>query len=115
MPAEGRASVVTAPCIPVPSPQDIQKKLFPNGPIQPVSLPAAWRAPVLLTPFGGQADSPTKPGDQLVIGNLTYDATDPSTRLMRFGLYLLEGRLYYDFLFETSGAQTRWWWLVSDP
>jgi hypothetical protein len=106
---------MTAPSIPVPSPQEIHKRLFPYGALRPALLPEAWNAQALFTPFGGQASSPIKPGDQLVVGNVTYDATNPNRRLMRVGLYLLESLLYYDLLFETSNGQTRLWWLVSDP
>jgi hypothetical protein len=105
----------TTPCIPVPSPQDIERKLFPNGHIAPRTLPAIWSAPVLLTPFGGAVVSAFPGGDQLVIGNVTYDASDPNTRLMRVGLYRFESLHYYDLFFTTKNGQTRWWWLVSDP
>src|SRR5436305_15182270 len=104
-----------APCIQVPSPQQIRDKLFPEGVITSIPLPSAWTAQLLLTPFGGLSNSPIAPGDQLVIGNLTYDATNPAERLMRISLYLLESLQYYDFLFRTSGEQTEWWWLTSDP
>jgi hypothetical protein len=78
-------------------------------------LPAIWNAPVLLTPFGGAVVSAFPDGDQLVIGNVTYDASDPNLRLMRVGLYRFESLHYYDFFFATANGQTRWWWLVSDP
>ena len=107
--------MVVTPCIPVPSPDDIQRKLFPRGHIQPVTLPAVWSASVLLTPFGGLANSALQPSDQLVVAHVTYDATNSASRLMRVGLYLLESLLFYDLLFETSNGRTQWWWLVSDP
>jgi hypothetical protein len=107
--------MANAPCIPVPSPQEIHDKLFPEGVIAPPSLPAAWTAQVLLTPFGGQKESRITPSDQLVIGNLTYDARDPHERFMRIRLYLFESLYYYDFLFRTANGQTQWWWLISDP
>jgi hypothetical protein len=106
---------VTTPCIPVPSPQEVQQKLFPHGKIQPITFPAVWNAPVLLTPFGGAVVSAFPRGDQLVIGNVTYDASDPKIRLMRVGLYRFESLHYYDLFFATAHGQTRWWWLVSDP
>jgi hypothetical protein len=106
---------VTTPCIPVPSPQEIEQKLFPNGAIQPRTFPSIWNAPVLLTPFGGAVVSAFPRGDQLVIGNVTYDASDPKTRLMRVGLYRFESLHYYDLFFATANGQTRWWWLISDP
>jgi hypothetical protein len=68
-----------------------------------------------LTPAGGLSGSPIVPSDQLVIGNLIYDVSDPSERLMRIRLYLLESRNYYDFLFRTSNGETDWWWLTSNP
>src|SRR5262249_4243172 len=107
--------MVTAPCIPVPSPQNIQQKLFPNGVINPLSLPKIWSAQALLTPFGGLSSSAISPSDQLVIGNLTYETVSPSERLMRVSLYILESLYYYDFLFHTVNGVTNWWWLVSDP
>jgi hypothetical protein len=107
--------VVTTPCIPVPSPDDIARKLFPRGRIEPVALPAVWSASVLLTPFGGLAKSALQPSDQLVVGHVTYDASDSASRLMRVGLYLLESLLFYDLLFETADGRTQWWWLISDP
>jgi hypothetical protein len=106
------------PCIPIPSPQEIKRKLFPEGVIQSLHLPvlpAVWNAQMLLTPFGGLAEAPLQPSDQLVIANVTYDASDAANRFMRVGLYLFESLQYYDFFFQTSGVQTRWWWLVSDP
>jgi hypothetical protein len=81
--ADLEGEMANAPCIPVPSPQKIRDKLFPEGAIAPPSLPAAWTAKVLLTPFGGQKESRITPSDQLVVGNATYDASDPHERLMR--------------------------------
>lgn len=107
--------MANAPCIPVPSPQEIHEKLFPEGAIVPPSLPAAWTAKVLLTPFGGQKESRITPSDQLVVGNATYDASDPHERFMRIRLYLFESLYYYDFLFRTANGQIQWWWLISDP
>jgi hypothetical protein len=107
--------LISAPCIKVPSPQEIRNGLFPKGVLKPVPLPPVWRAQILLTPFGGLSGSATVTSDQLVIGNLTYDASSPTERFMRFSLYLLEDLNYYDFLFRTSGGQTQWWWLISDP
>src|SRR5713226_1039681 len=107
--------MVTVPCIPVPGPQQIHNKLFPEGVINPVDLPSVWNAQALLTPFGGQAASPVDPGDQLVVGNITYDASGSGIRFMKVGLYLLESLQYYDFMFTTSGAQNQWWWLISNP
>lgn len=103
------------PCIPVPPPGEILAKLFPNGAVNPQSLGSAWTAQLLLTPFGGTKVSEISPNDQVVVGNLTYDASDPAELYMRFGLYLLEGLQYYDFLFRTSHAGTQWWCLTSDP
>jgi hypothetical protein len=104
-----------APCVPVPSPRAINDKLFPEGVPAPPQLPPVWTAQVLLTPFGGQKDSTITPSDQLVIANVTYDATDPNERFMRIGLYLFESLYYYDFLFRSAAGQTQSWWLVSDP
>ena len=109
------AGVIKAPCIQVPAPKQIQKNLFPQGVANPVSLPSIWTARILLTPFGGLKSDAIVPGDQLVIGNLTYEATSPTDRYMRVGLYLFESLQYYDFFFKTSGTATQWWWLVSDP
>ena len=103
------------PCIPIPSPQQINNKLFPEGAVEPEELPSAWNARALLTPFGGQTNAAISPADQLVIANVTYDAGDPDNRFMRVGLYLFESLRYYNFFFKTSGAQTQWWWLISDP
>jgi hypothetical protein len=108
--------VPVIPCIPVPSPQQINNKLFPEGAIKPKELPLVWNAHALLTPFGGQTNTTTiSAGDQLVIANVTYDARDPANHFMRVGLYLFESLQYYDFFFETSGGRTQWWWLISDP
>jgi hypothetical protein len=103
------------PCIPIPSPRAINIKLFPEGVIEPKELPSIWSAQALLTPFGGQTNSRISPADQLVIANVTYDASDPANRFMRVGLYLFESLQYYDFFFKTSSTQTQWWWLISDP
>jgi hypothetical protein len=70
---------------------------------------------VLLTPPGGIEHPAVRPGDQLAVGNLTYDATNRAERLMRVNLYLLESLQYYDFLFRKSGQGTEWWWLISNP
>jgi hypothetical protein len=32
------------PCIPIPSPQQINNKLFPEGVIKPKELPSVWNA-----------------------------------------------------------------------
>jgi hypothetical protein len=69
----------------------------------------------LLTPFGGAVVSAFPRGDELVVGNVTYDASEPNRRLMRVGLYRFESLHYYDLFFATRNGQTRWWWLVSDP
>jgi hypothetical protein len=61
------------------------------------------------------AEAPVQPSDQLVIADVTYDASDPSDRFMRARLYLFERLFYYDFFFHTSGAHAWWWWLISDP
>ena len=107
--------MINPSCIKVPSPEEIHHMLFPRDPVTTVSLPPVWTARVLLTPAGGLRDSPIVPSDQLVIGNLIYDASAPSERLMRIRLYLLESRNYYDFLFRTSDGETEWWWLTSNP
>jgi hypothetical protein len=103
------------PCISVPSPQQIRSGLFPNGVLPPATLPAAWSAKVLLTPFGGDSRSPALVSDQLVIGNISCVSPTPNERYMRCGLYLLETLNYYDFFFRTANGVTQWWWLVSDP
>src|ERR1043165_687520 len=107
--------MAVVPCIPVPSPQDIQKGLFASGAVKPPVLPWAWNAQILLTPFGGQVTGGLSPSDQLVVGNLSYQAVSSTERLMRVSLYLLESLYYYDFLFHTSGGMTQWWWMISDP
>ena len=86
--------MINPSCIKVPSPEEIHHMLFPRDPVTTVSLPPVWTARVLLTPAGGLRDSPIVPSDQLVIGNLIYDASAPSERLMRIRLYLLESRNY---------------------
>jgi hypothetical protein len=103
------------PCIPVPPPAEIQAKLFPKGELDPVAFPAAWRANLLLTPFGGVSNQTISPTDQLAVASLLYDGTGLTERFMRIGLYLLETRKYYDLFFRTAGESTQWWWLVSDP
>ena len=40
----------------------------------------------MLTPFGGQNNAGVTPGDQLVIGNLTYEAFSATERCMRVSL-----------------------------
>ena len=107
--------MINRSCIKIPSPDEIHHLLFPRDLIATVSLPPIWTARVLLTPAGGLSGSPIVPSDQLVIGNLIYDVSDPSERLMRIRLYLLESRNYYDFLFRTSNGETDWWWLTSNP
>jgi hypothetical protein len=107
--------MLNIPCIPVPSPQNIQNQLFPNGVLSPMSLPKVWSAQALLTPFGGLSSSTISPGDQLVIANLTYESISPTEQLMRVSLYALESLYYYDFMFHTSNGRTNWWWLVSNP
>jgi hypothetical protein len=107
--------MATIPCISVPSPQDIKGGLFPKGVVNPISLPQAWAAQIMLTPFGGKNAAKITPSDQLVVGNLTYEALSATERCMRVSLYLLESLQYYDFFFRTSGATTQWWALVSDP
>ena len=79
----GEIEVINPSCIKVPSPEEIHHLLFPRDPVTTVSLPPVWTARVLLTPAGGLRDSPIVPSDQLVIGNLIYDASAPSERLMR--------------------------------
>jgi hypothetical protein len=104
-----------APCIPVPSPGEIHEKLFPRGVVNLIALPPAWQAKALLTPFGGLANTPVGPSDQLLVGNLTYHAVGPSERFIRIGLYLLESLQFFDLFFRTSNGITQWWWLISDP
>jgi len=104
-----------APCISVPSPQEINRKLFPEGILKVPSLPTIWTAPMLLTPFGGINSNLMITSDQLVVANLTYDSSRLTERYMRVGVYLLEDLYYYDFLFKTSADHTEWWWLISDP
>jgi hypothetical protein len=105
-----------APCIPVPSPREINKRLFPEGTLEVTSLSPIWRASVLLTPFGGINDTPSGfSSDQLAVANVTYDASRLTEQFMRVGVYLLENLYYYDFLFKSSSGQTQWWSLVSDP
>jgi hypothetical protein len=103
------------PCIPVPSPQMIKRDLFPSGVLPPVTLPAAWNATAIFTPFGGGSLSSAQPSDQLVVGSITCECPTPNERYMRCRLYLLESLRYFDFLFRTANGVTQWWWLVSNP
>lgn len=104
-----------SPNIDIPSPQEILAALFKSpSPTIPV-LPRQWNAQMLLTPFGGLGASALGVGDQLVVANISYDASRVGVLLMRANLYLLEGYQYYDFLFATVNGITTWYWLVSDP
>jgi hypothetical protein len=100
--------------ITIPSPEEIQSNLFSN-PGKPPPLPEKWSATALLTPFGGlTAGAFVNPSDQLVVARIYYDGSGES-RYLRTRLYLLESNLYYDFVFETTGNETTWYWLISDP
>lgn len=102
------------PCFQVPSPAEITTNLFSNpSPNPPPVFPEQWTATALLTPFGGlNASSPLSSSDELVVARISYNA---ATSSLRTQLYLLESLLYYDLAFVSSGAETVWYWLVTDP
>lgn len=101
--------------IPIPSPPQIMKDLFPNGLTAPLGLNACWTAKVLLTPFSsGTVSVAGGPSDQVTIGQLTYEAA-AGFQLMRAGLFLLESQVYFDYLFLSKNGVNQWWALVSDP
>jgi hypothetical protein len=103
------------PCFDVPSPDEIRKDLFLHPDITPPPLPANWIATALLTPFGGLAvNPPLTSSDELVVARIHYQST-PETTSLRTRLYLVESLLYYDFVFQTTGGVSSWYWLVSDP
>lgn len=103
------------PCIPVPSPDAIKSAFFPTGAHPPVTMPTAWNAVVLLTPFGGGSQQSGPVTDQLIVGDISYQSLSQNDAYMRCRLYLLEDLTYFDFLFHTVNGATQWWWLVSDP
>ncbi|MCX4151459.1 MULTISPECIES: hypothetical protein [Paraburkholderia] len=45
---------------------------------------------------------------------MSYDASDPAQRFMRFQIYFLESLKYCDIFFQTSANATSWWWLFTN-
>ena len=103
------------PTIAVPSPAQIHQSFFPNGVVPPAALPAVWSANLLLTPFGGAASTTVTPPDQVMVGYVTYDGSNPAALLMRVRLHLLESLEYFDLLFRTTVAGSTWWTIKPDP
>jgi hypothetical protein len=101
--------------IPVPSPSDIAKALFPDGVRQCPQLPAKWRANVLLTPPGRGTNSSPPYTDQLMVGEITYEAFGSKDASMRCRLYQLESLKYFDIFVSTRDGKSSWWWLATDP
>jgi hypothetical protein len=94
---------MTAPN-PIPAGPDLDARRQSNEPASRPSLPKAWSATVLLSPFGDSI-SPLPNYSQLAVGAIEASCTG-SEDWMRARIYLTQSNRYFDFVFTTNRAPT---------
>jgi len=103
---------------PVPAGSYLNTQWQTSNPGTPPTLPSAWSATLLLSPFGDSI-SPLPHSAQLVVGTVEYSYTG-QFNWMRVSLYNTQDLTYFDFMFihyaeSKKFAEDVWYWLDSTP